>query len=232
MSTTTKELAKLCNVSRRTVDRALHDLSGISSSTKELVLKTAKQYNYRFDHIASSLSRGRSMSIGVVLFDLQNRYFSQISNIISIEAQRQGYFTYISVTEKDLDMEIQILNNLASRRVDGIILLPINQGDEYVKELESLEIPIVTIVNQLKGFPYIHVNDFKAACDSTGYIHHAGYRRICFICTPLRKKGSFNGKLNLSSQELRAKGYRHYMKKNSGLQSKMLIQKDFAESAK
>jgi DNA-binding LacI/PurR family transcriptional regulator len=125
MYTTTKELAKICHVSRRTVDRALHDLPGISSATKERVLKTAKQYNYRFDHIASSLSRGRSMSIGVVLFDLQNPYFSQISNIISIEARRQRYFTYISVTEKDLSTEIQILNNLASRRVDGIILLPI-----------------------------------------------------------------------------------------------------------
>jgi DNA-binding LacI/PurR family transcriptional regulator len=231
MAITTKELAKICHVSRRTVDRALHDLPGISTATKEQVLKTAKQYNYRFDHIASSLSRGRSLSIGVVLFDLQNPYFSQISNTISIEALRQGYFIYISVTEKNIEMEIQILNNLASRRVDGIILLPINQGDEYVKELKSLEIPIVTIVNQLKGFPYIHVNDFKAAYDSTSYIHHAGYCRICFICTPLRKKGSFNGRLNLSSQELRAKGYRHYMKKNPKLQSKMLIQKDFAETA-
>jgi DNA-binding LacI/PurR family transcriptional regulator len=171
------------------------------------------------------------MSIGVVLFDLQNRYFSQISNTISIEAQRRGYFTYISVSEKNIETEIQILNNLASRRVDGIILLPITQGDEYMRELKSLEIPIVTIVNQLKGFPYIHINDFNAAYDSTASIHRAGYGRICFVCTPLRKKGSFAGKLNLSSQELRAKGFRHYMKKNPALRGDVLMQKDFAETA-
>jgi LacI family transcriptional regulator len=92
MYITTKELAKICHVSRRTVDRALHDLPGISSVTKEQILKTARQYNYRFDHIASSFSRGRSLSIGVVLFDLQNPYFSQISNIISIDALHQCYF--------------------------------------------------------------------------------------------------------------------------------------------
>jgi DNA-binding LacI/PurR family transcriptional regulator len=171
------------------------------------------------------------MSIGVVLFDLQNRYFSQISNTISIEARCQGYFTYIAVSEKEIDTELQILNNLASRRVDGIILLPITQGDEYVRELESLEIPIVTIVNQLKGFPYIHINDFNASYDSADYIRKAGYRRICFICTPLRKKKHFNGRLNLSSQELRVKGFRQYMRRNPALQSELLTQKDFAEKA-
>jgi DNA-binding LacI/PurR family transcriptional regulator len=231
MAITTKELAKICDVSRRTVDRALHSLPGISSATREKVLLAAKEHNYRFDHIASSLSRGRSMSIGVVLFDLQNRYFSQISNIISIEARRQGYFTYIAVSEKDCDAEIQILNNLASRRVDGIILLPITQGDEYIRELKTLEIPVVTIVNRLKGIPYVHVDDFKVGYDTTQYISQAGYRRIYYVSPPLRKKGIDGGRINVHAPDLRAQGFYHCMKTNPGMEHGILIQKNFCEQA-
>jgi DNA-binding LacI/PurR family transcriptional regulator len=231
MAITTIELAKLCNVSRRTVDRALHNLPGINTATKQRILKIANEHKYRLDHIASSLSRGRSMSIGVVLYDLQNRYFSQISNIISIEARRQGYFTYIAVSEKNIDTEMQILNNLASRRVDGIILLPITQGDEYVKELKSLEIPVVTIVNRVDGIPYVHVDDFMAGYDSTRYLYEAGYRNICFVSPPLRKKGSLAGRINVSAPDLRLQGFSRFMAEKADLQSTLLIQKDFREKA-
>jgi DNA-binding LacI/PurR family transcriptional regulator len=231
MAITTKELAKICNVSRRTVDRALHNLPGVSTATKERILHIAKEHNYRLDHIASSLSRGKSMSIGVVLYDLKNRYFSQISNIISIEARKLGYFTYIAVSEKDIDTEIQILNNLASRRVDGIILLPITQGEEYIRELKSLEIPVVTIVNRLDGIPYIHVNDFKAGYDTTQYLCQAGYRRICFVSPPLRKKGSMEGRINVSAPDIRSQGFIRFMTDNPKLKHELLIQKDFCEKA-
>jgi DNA-binding LacI/PurR family transcriptional regulator len=231
MAITTIELAKLCNVSRRTVDRALHDLPGINTATKERVLKIAREHKYRLDHIASSLSRGRSMSIGVVLYDLKNRYFSQISNIISIEARKHGYFTYIAVSEKDIDTEMQILNNLASRRVDGIILLPITQGDEYIRELKSLEIPVVTIVNRLDGIPYIHINDFQAGYDTTQYLYQAGYRSICFVSPPLRKKGSMDGRINVSAPDIRSRGFIRFITDNPELKHELLIQKDFCERA-
>jgi DNA-binding LacI/PurR family transcriptional regulator len=231
MAITTKEIAEICQVSRGTVDRALNNRPGINDSTRERIWQIAKQHNYRPHLIASSLSKGKSMSIGVVLFDLKNQYFSQISNTISIEARLQGYFTYIAVTEKDIELEIQILNNLASRRVDGIIILPITQGNEFVQHLKSLEIPIVTIVNRLPGIPHVHINDFNAAYDSTHYISQAGYRRICFICTPLRKKGAYEGRLNISSQDLRVQGFKHYMETNPEFHHEIFTGKDFCEKA-
>jgi DNA-binding LacI/PurR family transcriptional regulator len=171
------------------------------------------------------------MTIGVVLFDLKNRYFSQMSNIISLSARNRGYFTYIAVTEKDIDMEMQMLYNLATRRVDGIILLPITQGSEYIRQLKELEIPLVTIGNRLPGIHHTAINDYKAAWDSARYIHQAGYRRICLICPPLRKKGSLGGRMNITSQELRARGFKDYMKKKSELEYEILIQKDFCDAA-
>jgi LacI family transcriptional regulator len=231
MSITTKEIAKICNVSRGTVDRALNGRTGINSVTRERIQAVAREYHYRPHLIASSLSRGKSMSIGVVLFDLNNRYFSQIGNIISLAAQERGYFTYISISEKNYDSEMQILQNLASRRVDGILLLPAIQGKEYIQFLKSLEIPIVTIGNHLPGIHHVSIDDFNAAFESAAYISRCGYRRICFICPPLRKKGSLNGKFNLSSQDLRARGVRRFIDTNRAYQFEMLLQKDYADKA-
>jgi LacI family transcriptional regulator len=231
MSITTKEIAKLCNVSRGTVDRALNGRSGISSVTRERIQAVAREYHYRPHLIASSLSRGKSMSIGVVLFDLNNRYFSQLSNTISLVARERGYFTYISVSEKDHDSEMQILQNLSSRRVDGILLLPAIQGKDYIHFLKSLEIPIVTTGNHLPGIHHVSINDFNAAFESAVHISRCGYRRICFICPPLRKKGALNGKLNITSQDLRARGVGHFIDTNRGYQFEMLLQKDYADQA-
>jgi DNA-binding LacI/PurR family transcriptional regulator len=231
MSITTKELAKLCNVSRGTVDRALNGRSGISSVTRERIQTIAREYNYRPHLIASSLSRGKSMSIGVILFDLKNRFFSQLSNAINLAARNLGYFTYIAVSEKDIDSEMQILHNLASRRVDGLIMLPITQGQEYIRQLKALEIPMITVGNHLPGIHHVSINDFSAAYESAHYIAQAGYRRIVFICPPLRKKGDMDGKLNITSQDLRAQGFKHYMEMNPELKYEILIQKDYCETA-
>ena len=231
MSITTKEIAEICKVSRGTVDRALNGRSGINSKTREMIQETARKYNYRPHLIASSLSRGKSMSIGVILFDLKNRYFSQMSNTISLSAKNRGYFTYIAVTEKDITSELQILHNLASRRVDGIIILPITQGNSFVNELKSLEIPVITVGNHLPGIHHVSIDDFRAAYDSAGFIHNAGYKRICFICPPLRKKGSQNGFYNINSQDRRAEGFIHYMKSSRETEYEIITDKSFSSVA-
>jgi DNA-binding LacI/PurR family transcriptional regulator len=231
MPITTIEIAKICNVSQGTVDRALNGRPGISPATREKIQKVLKEYNYTPHLIASSLSRGKSMSIGVVVFDLNNRYFSQMSNFINLIAHERGYSTYMSVTEKDPETEMQILRNLASRRVDGLILVPISKGKEYIRSLKDINIPTVVVGNNLSGFPFVSINDYKAAYDSTRYIADAGYKQIVFICPPLRKKGERGGKLNLYSQELRFRGYKHYMDEHPKLKCDVLFQKDFVEPA-
>jgi DNA-binding LacI/PurR family transcriptional regulator len=166
-----------------------------------------------------------------VLFDLKNRYFSQMSNAISLSAKNRGYFTYIAVTEKDINSERQILHNLASRRVDGLIMLPITQGNVFINELKSLEIPVVTVGNCLAGIHHVSIDDFKAAFDSARHICQAGYRRICFICPPLRKKGTQNGLFNINSQEQRANGFVHYMKTSREIHYEIITEKNFSTIA-
>ena len=72
----TARIAEICGVSQGTVDRALNDRKGINPKTKEKILSVAKEYGYRPNIHASCIAGGRSMLIGVVVFDLKNQYFS------------------------------------------------------------------------------------------------------------------------------------------------------------
>ena len=75
MSVTIKDIAQICKVSEGTVDRALNARPGISEKTKEYILKVAKELNYTPNHLARGLAKGRSMTIGVVVFYFRNKYF-------------------------------------------------------------------------------------------------------------------------------------------------------------
>lgn len=100
----TTQLAKICGVSQGTVDRALNGRKGISPKTKEKILTTAQKYGYRPNIHARSIAGGKSMLMGVVVFDLENQYFSDI---------------------------LTAIENLYLMSVDGIVLCP-NRTTECV----------------------------------------------------------------------------------------------------
>mgnify|MGYP003529424079 CR=1 FL=1 len=97
MGITTKDLAKICGVSRTTVHRALSDTGRINPQTKDLILQTAKEYDYRPDLLARGLVKGQTYNIGVVVLDVNNRYFAQMLSAIEAEARKQGYFVNITL---------------------------------------------------------------------------------------------------------------------------------------
>ena len=179
MAVTTKDIAKACGISRGTVDRALNDRGRINQETKEKILRVAKEMGYRPDLLARSLVKGKTMSIGVVVFDILNRYFAQMVNSIEMKAKSKGYFVNITLQEKDPEMEIQLINSLVDRRMDGIILCPVNKGIKFTKFIESLPIPVVVIGNMVSpSVPFIGIDERKAASDATNLIVSKCYERI------------------------------------------------------
>lgn len=179
ISTTT--LAKICGVSQGTVDRALNNRDGISAKTKEKILSVAKEYGYRPNIHARCIAGGKSHLIGVVVFDVYNQYFSDI--LINIEeiSRKSNYSTVVMFTGKDAEQEINCIKNLYDMSVDGIVLCPINSGENYENFLKSLQIPIITIGNKLKNFPYVGIDNFSAVYDTVKYIKDKGYKKLIYI---------------------------------------------------
>lgn len=193
LSITTKDLARMCGVSRTTVHRALNDTGRINPQTQELILKTAKENGYRPDLLARGLVKGQTFYIGVVVLDVNNRYFSQLLSAIEAEARSKGYFVNITLHEKNKNMEREQLERLADYRMDGIILSSVNKGDEYKEFLTNLNIPIVSINNKIAdGIPFVGIQEHNAAREATESMIQAGYQNIVFVCPPLEDRENEN----------------------------------------
>ena len=203
VSTTT--LAKICGVSQGTVDRALNNRDGISPKTKEKILAAAKKYGYRPNIHARNLAGGKSMLIGVVVFDLDNEYFSEFLMHFEEECTKRGYSIVVMFTHKDTEKEIDCIKNLYYMSVDAITLFPANNGKDFEEFLASLEIPIVCIGNRLNNFDYVGIDNCLAMHEVTQYVKGKGYEKLIYVKPALNQPNSF-------AQKERLKGFEEFCK--------------------
>lgn len=193
MNITSKDIAKACGVSRGSVDRALNNRSGISEETKQLILETAEKLGYKPHFLASSLARGKTMTIGLVVFDVYNRFFAQLIDAIEKKARERGYFLYLTLTYSKGALEKDCIEHLVQRQVDGIILCSAVNDSDYTAYLKGLNIPVVTIGNRVSpDFSFVGIDDFKAMYDAALSIIHKNYTHIYYVSPPLAKEAQSN----------------------------------------
>ncbi len=227
MGITTKDLAKICGVSRTTVHRALSDTGRINPETKDFILQTAKEYDYRPDLLARGLVKGQTYNIGVVVLDVNNRYFAQMLSAIEVEARKQGYFVNITLHENNPAIEKEQIARLVDYHVEGIILSSVNQGVDYKKYLHSLNTPIVTIDNKIEeDIPFVGINEREAAREASVQIITRGYQKAVFVCPPLFDRG----KENIYVHEEREKGFKEAMMSSTQVEAVVIEQLDYLSS--
>jgi len=182
---TIKDIAKALGISTSTVSRALRDSYEISPETKQLVLDCAEKLNYRPNPIAQSLKERRSRSIGVVVCEIANSFFSQIINGIESIAYDKGYNVIISQSNESYEREIMDLHYLSSRSVDGL-LISLSTETNDISHLQSLHqkgLPIVMfdrVSHEIKTHNVV-VDNFKGAYEATEHLLLQGYKRIAAI---------------------------------------------------
>lgn len=229
MRVTIKDIAAICGVSAGTVDRALNNRTGISEKTRNKVLKAAEEMNYQPDFTARSLVMGRTMTLGVVLFDLYNRSFAQLMNAIEQKSRELGYFVYITLTDKDPENERTCIEYLINRKVDGIILFTVNQGEEFDDYLSRFHTPIVTIFNFVsKNWEYIGIHERLAMKEAVNYIASKDYKRFVYVSPPL----AYAGKTNIYTQEERFIGFLEGIKLNNAPEPLVLKDSDYLKKLK
>lgn len=185
---TIKDIAKALGLSTSTVSRALRDSYEISPETKQLVLDYARQINYRPNPIALSLKEKRSRSIGVIVSEIANSFFSQIINGVESIAQKKGYNVLISQTRESYERELSNLDYFASRSVDGILMSVSYETADYthLKDLHSRGLPIVFVDRTADAINTHKViaDNFKGAYDATSHLIKNGYRKIATLTNP------------------------------------------------
>lgn len=182
---TIKDIAKALGLSTSTVSRALRDSHEISPETKKLVLEYAEKIKYHPNPIALSLKERRSRSIGVLVAEIANPFFSQVINGIESIAWKNGYNVIIAQSRESAERELLNLQYLTSRSVDGIILSVSTETSDfsYLQELHSKGMPLVffdRIVDEIATHKVIAGN-FRGAYAATAHLLDQGYRRIATL---------------------------------------------------
>lgn len=182
---TIKDIAIALGLSTSTVSRALRDTHEISAATKKLVLDYAKEINYQPNPIALSLKERRSKSIGVVVSEVANSYFSQAINGIESIAYNQGYHVIISQTHESYEREVINVNHLASRSVDGLLISvsSLTEDISHLKNLHDKGLPIVffdRIAEEINTHK-VTSNNENGAFDATQHLIKSGSKRIAHL---------------------------------------------------
>lgn len=182
---TIKDIAKALGISTSTVSRALRNSYEISDTTKQLVLDYAKTINYKPNPIALSLKAGKSKSIGVVLPEITNNFFSQVINGIECVASDYDYNVVITQNFESYDNEINNTNFLASRSVDGCLVSVSAETEDFshFANLQERGFPIVFFDRILENFNThrVTIDNEKGAYDITMHLLKNNYRKIAFI---------------------------------------------------
>ena len=215
---TIKDIAKKLGLSTSTVSRALRDSYEISPETKKIVLEYAKEINYRPNPIALSLKEKRSRSIGIVVSEIANSFFSQAINGIESVANTKGYNVIITQTHESYEKEISCLQFLASRSVDGCILSVSTETQDFshITDLHDRGMHIVCFDRVVDGLQThkVIVDNFKGAYDATTHLIKNGYKRIANLA---------NSEY-LSITKLRQDGYRKALEDNKIIYDESLMQ--------
>lgn len=202
---TLKDLAATLGVSVSTVSKALKNSPEISEETIRRVKKIAKELNYRPNTLALSLKNRKTMTIGVLIPDILNAFFSKLLYGLEREAARSGYQIITCLTNESLELEKNGLNLLSNGSVDGFILSCSRETQEtnsidHFKEVINQGTPLVMfdrVANDVDCDKVI-IDDYKAAYKATEQLINEGRKNIVL----------FDRLGDLSVGKLRILGYR------------------------
>lgn len=205
---TIKDIAKALGLSTSTVSRALNGSYEIGAETKRLVLEYAEKINYRPNPIALSLKEQKSHSIGVVVAEVANNFFSQAINGIESIAYNRGYHVIITQTHESAAREEVNVKHLLSRHVDGLLVSVSSETTDMspYQYLLGKGLPIVFFDRAGTDIKtnQVTVNNYKAAFEATEHLIQGGFRRIAHL----------TGSANLPISAERLRGYRDALEKH------------------
>ncbi|EOH99956.1 hypothetical protein UAW_00356 [Enterococcus haemoperoxidus ATCC BAA-382] len=183
-----KDIAKMANVSEAAVSLVLNDKpSRISEKKKQEIKTIAKELNYVPNIAAQSLAKKASQTIGVVIPDIENPFFSKLCKQLEERFRVWGYLTIIVNSNDDFTVEKNLIQMLLNRGVDGLIIALSNESFSFKEEqeffLKEIDAPFVLVDRQVSfaGVNQVYFDSQAGGKLSTEYLLENGHRNIAFM---------------------------------------------------
>ncbi|MBY5946696.1 LacI family DNA-binding transcriptional regulator [Photobacterium rosenbergii] len=181
---TIHDVAKLCGVSATTVSLTLRGKGRISEHTRERIFCAIEELGYVYNQSAANLSSKKSNLVGLVLHDITNPIYNQLTAGISHKLDSDGYLLFLANCESDADKQQRFIESLMSQNTSGLVVCPAKRLDtDYLHALKRRNVPVVFAVRSpdLDEYDFVGIDNFKGAQIATDYLLGLGHRKIGFV---------------------------------------------------
>ena len=180
-----KDIASQVGVSTALVSYVLNNQKEgrINKDVAQRIRDTAKRLNYRTNQVAKSLKTNKTFTIGLIVADISNPFFSSLARIIEDEADKNNYTVIFGSSDESPVKSEKLMETLLNRQVDGLIIAPPQNSESQIKYLIEQGIPFVLIDRYFPGIEtnYVAIDNYKAAYRATQHFIDSGRKRIGMI---------------------------------------------------
>jgi len=191
---TIEDVARAAGVSRQTVSRAINNQDEISPQTRARVLRVVDEMGYRPSGIARGLATRRTRTLGLVIPDVSNPFFSDVTRGAEHVAYAEGYNVFLCNTEEDPQRELAVLRSLEEKRVDGVVLCSSRLDDDRLSKVVAHQSAVVLVNRRLElrgeenGVGVVMLDDESGGRLATQHLLDSGHRAVGFLAGPLASR--------------------------------------------
>jgi len=189
-----KDVAILAGTSTATASRAISSRGYVSAETRKRVLAAVQELSYQPNLQARALRQRSSHTIGLVIPNLLNAYYTALADSLSQLLYDKGYHLLLASTRDDPEVEQNILSDMVGRAVDGLLWVPSSASLDLTSYLLEHHIPAVAIVRRVPHdlLDAIVFEDYAGSRAATQHLLNLGHERIGYIGGDTRYSSNFD----------------------------------------
>lgn len=178
-----KDVAKEAGVSIATVSHVLNGTRYVDPSTKNKVEQAINRLNYTRNKVAASLKTEKTHTIGLIVSDISNPFFSNLVRSVEDVSIDNNYSLMVCNTDENVEKEALYTNVLIEKKIDGIIIAPAGTESDNIQQIKSKNIPLIFIDRKIDNVKASAVlsNDIKASYEATKMLLELDHKRIGLI---------------------------------------------------
>ena len=183
---TIADIAKIAGVSIKTVSRVVNEERYVNDKTRKRVLQILNKYNYIPNLAAKSLVSKRTSTIGLIVPNLENPFYSRLLRGVVQTAEKNRFGVIISESRFDIKIGEKYLRTFIERGVDGILIAKLDLDDNIINNLNKMKKPFVLMTCSIDkpNVNYVIAYDYKAGLLAAEYIINLGHKNIAFLKGP------------------------------------------------
>lgn len=200
-----RDVAELAGVSTATVSHVINETRYVSDEVKERVTKAMEQVGYYPNLLARSLRNNASKTVGLIIPDIANFYYTGLAEAVESNIRKQGYHMILSNSYDNIQNEADIIKLYNALQIDGVIMVPAAGSQSYLNTYAKGRYPIVFADRRPRDFngDYVILENIQSTYSAIEFLIRQGHRKICLAV----------GNMELSTTNDRIKGYKKALEK-------------------